>query len=122
MRIGPIQLETNRSRRATRLKQAVLSSFYEPAPSIQARLREFSVRDWSRAKYWLDVSGLALYFLERIEAMNLQSCIPESPLLQLRTNLEENRQRTVALLDEALDVTHALRRLNVECAVLKGVT
>jgi hypothetical protein len=104
------------------LKQAVLSSFYEPAPSIQARLREFNARDWRRAKYWLDVSGLALYFLERIEAMNLQSCIPEVLLLQLRTNLEENRQRTAALLDEALNVTHALRRVNVECAVLKGVT
>ena len=122
MRIGPIQLETNRSRRAARLKQAVLSSFYEPAPSIEARLREFNVGDWSLAKYWLDVSGLALYFLERIEAMNLQGCIPESLLLQLRINLEENRQRTAALLDEAVNVTHALRGLSVECAVLKGVT
>jgi hypothetical protein len=122
MRIGPIQIETNGRRRAARLKQAVLSSFYEPAPSIQARLREFSVRDWKRAKYWLDVSGLALYFLERIETMKLQACLPESLLLQLRTNLDENRKRTVALLDEAVKVTHALRQLNVACAVLKGVT
>src|SRR3954464_655414 len=98
MRIGPIQLETNRSRRAARLKQAVLASFYEPGPSIQARLREFNAREWNRAKYWLDVSGLALYFLERIEAMNLQDCLPESLLLQLRTNLQENRRRTAALL------------------------
>lgn len=120
--MGPIQVETSRRRRAERLKQAVLSSFYEPRPSIQARLREFGVRDWNRAKYWLDVSGLALYFLERIETMKLQACVPEPLLSQLRIHLEENRQRTAALLGEATKVTHALRRLNVECAILKGVT
>src|ERR1700744_735283 len=122
MRIGPIQVETNERRRATRLKEAVLASFVEPKPSIEARLREFSTRDWIRAKYWLDVSGLALYFLERVEAMSLQRYIPEPLLLQLKTNLKENHLRTAALLGEVVEITDAFRDLGIECAVLKGVT
>ncbi|WP_239461465.1 nucleotidyltransferase family protein [Occallatibacter savannae] len=112
----------NEERRAARLKEAVLASFHEPAPSVEARLREFGARDWSRAKYWLDVSGLALYFLARIEAMALLACLPRSVISQLQTNLKENRQRTEALLSEAVEITHALRALNIECAVLKGIT
>jgi hypothetical protein len=100
----------------------VLASFYEPRPSVEARFREFNVRDWKRAKYWLDVSGLALYFFERIEVMHLETCFPESLLFQLCANLEENRRRTAALLEEAVKVTQALRHLNIECAVLKGAT
>jgi len=122
MRIGPIQIETNESGRAARLKDAVLASFFEPAPSIQARLQEFTARDWKRAKYWLDVSGLALYFFDRLQKMNLQNCLPEVLLLEFCRNLDENRQRTAALLAEAVKVTHALRDMRVECAILKGIT
>lgn len=122
MRVGPIQVEIGERGRAARLKDAVLASVYEARPSVEARLREFNVRDWKRAKYWLDVSGLALYFFERIEAMHLETCLPESLLLELRANLEENRRRTAALLEEAVKVTQALCHLGIECAVLKGAT
>lgn len=122
MNIGPVQLEIRERSRATRLKLAVLASFHEPAPSMEARLREFTARDWDRATYWLDVSGLALYFLDRIEALKLHSSIPESFLARLRTRLDENRQRTDSLLAEALMITKALRERNIDCAVLKGAT
>lgn len=122
MRVGPIQIEVSESGRAVRLKDAVLASFHEPAPSIQARLQEFSARDWRRAKYWLDVSGLALYFFDRLQKLNLQNCLPEFLLRQLHTHLDENRQRTAALLEEAMKVTYALRDMRVECAILKGIT
>src|SRR5215831_11932225 len=122
MNIGPIQIENRERARATRLKEAVLASFYEPAPSIEARLREFTALDWRRAKYWLDVSGLALYFLDRLEKLKLQASVPETFLLELRTNLGENRERTASLFNEALTITELLRERNIECAVLKGVT
>jgi len=122
MNIGSIQIEMKESGRAARLKEAVLASFHEPAPSVEARLREFAARDWWRAKYWLDVSGLALYFLDRLETLKLQSSVPGPFLLQLRTNLEENRERTTSLFNEAFAVTQAMRQSNIECAVLKGVT
>ena len=122
MNIGPIQIELKERGRAARLKEAVLASFHEPAPSVEARLREFTPRDWRRAKYWLDVSGLALYFLDRLDALHLQASVPEPFLLQLRTHLAENRERTAALFEETLAITRALQERNIKCAVLKGVT
>jgi hypothetical protein len=122
MNIGPVQIEFKERARAARLKEAVLASFHEPGPSVAARLREFTARDWKCAKYWLDVSGLALYFLERIEALGTPSSFPEAFLDQLSTHRKENRERTEALFSEAVAVTQALRLKNIECALLKGVT
>jgi hypothetical protein len=122
MNIGPIQIERKQRARATRLKEAVLASFHEPRPSVRARLAEFTRRDWERAKYWLDVSGLALYFLDRLIALKLEQCLPASMLHQLRTNMGENRERTASLFNETVAITHLLQQQKIKFAVLKGIT
>jgi hypothetical protein len=122
MNIGPIKIERKQRARLFRLKQAVLASFHEPLPSVRARLGEFTARDWERAKYWLDVSGLALYFLDRLNALNLQTCVPAPFLKQLQEDLANNRERTASLFAEAVDLTRGLHQRDIECAVLKGVT
>jgi len=122
MNIGPIQIENKQRARSLRLKDAVLASFHEPAPAVRARLAEFQPNDWSRAKYWLDVSGLALYFLDRLIALNLESCVPTGFLTQLHEHLRDNRNRTDALFTEILTLTRALQQRNIACAVLKGAT
>jgi hypothetical protein len=119
MNIGPIQIEICEGSRAARLKEAVLASFHEPAPSVEARLGEFTVCDWGRARKWLDISGLVWYFLERLQSLKLQSRVPEPFLLQLRADLAENQVRGAALFNETLAITKALRQWNIECAVLK---
>jgi hypothetical protein len=122
MNIGPIQIESKQRARSNRLKEAVLASFHEPAPSVRARLAEFTRRDWERSKYWLDVSGLALYFLDRLIALELELCIPASMLQQLRTNMAENRERSASLFNETVAVTQLLQQQKIEFAVLKGIT
>ena len=122
MNLGPIQIENQQRARSLRLKEAVIASFYEPAPAVRARLGEFTLRDWLRAKYWLDVSGLALYFLDRLIALKLESCIPADFLEQLRGHLGENRDRAASLFTEILEITRALQYRNIKCAVLKGIT
>jgi hypothetical protein len=122
MNVGPIHVELKQKARSLRLKAAVFASFTEPAPSVRARLGEFTTRDWSRAKFWLDVSGLALYFLDRLVALDLQECIPESTLRQLHQDLADNRDRTAALIQEALTVNTMLRGLNINFTFLKGLT
>ncbi len=122
MNIGPIEIESKQQTRSLRLKEAVFASFHEPAPSIRARLGEFASRDWERAKDWLDISGLALYFLDRLVALNLETCIPASFLNQLQTNLADNRKRADSLFDEILLLTRALQQRNINCCVLKGAT
>ena len=122
MNIGPFQFERKQQARSFRLKQAVLASFHEPSPSVRARLGEFGARDWERAKYWLDVSGLALYFLDRLIALDLQACIPATFLKQLQDDLANNRERTVSLIAEAVELARGLKQRKIECALLKGTT
>lgn len=122
MNIGPFQIEYRQGERALRLKESVLASFYEPAPAVRARLGEFTLNDWRRAKYWLDVSGLSLYFLDRLIGLNLESSVPAIFTNQLRTHWKENRDRCDSLFVELRELTEALRQRNIECAVLKGVS
>ena len=122
MNIGPIQIEWKQRTRSLRLKEAVFASFTESAPSLRARLGEFTACDWSRAKFWLDVSGLALYFLDRLTALELEECIPSFMLHQLRQDLRDNRERTQMLLAEAQLVNEKLRRVGIDFAFLKGIT
>jgi Uncharacterised nucleotidyltransferase len=122
MNIGPIQIENKQRARSLRLKEAVIASFHDPAPAVRARLGEFKLQDWLRAKYWLDVSGLALYFLDRLVTLQLESCMPADFVKQLYANLEDNRERADSLFAEILELTRALQQRKIKCAVLKGIT
>ena len=122
MNVGPIRIQRKQKARSLRLKAAVIASFTEPAPSVRARLSEFTERDWNRAKFWLDVSGLALYFLDRLIFLDLQDCLPESTMKQLRQDLADNRHRTDALICEAITVNAMLCGMEIDFAFLKGIT
>ena len=65
MNDAQINVETRTKSRSLRLKEAVIASFWEPAPSLRARFSEFSVADWHKVMNWLDVSGLALYLFDQ---------------------------------------------------------
>ena len=122
MNIGPIQIERQQQARMLRLKETVLASFHEPAPCIRARLGEFSASNWERAKYWLDVSGLALYFLDQLIVLNLESCVPADFLNRLQKNLADNSERTEDLFCEAAALAGVLEDQKIEFALLKGIT
>jgi hypothetical protein len=108
--------------RSQRLKDAVLTCFYESAPEIQARLAEFTSRDWERILFWLDISGLALYLFDRLVQLEIENSLPESIRLRLENNLIENRERTAALFQEASAISLAMASKRISFALLKGVT
>jgi hypothetical protein len=118
MNIGRIQIERQQQARMLRLKEAVLASFHEPAPSVRAWLAEFTALDWERAKYWLDVSGLALYFLGQLLALSLESCVPAQLLNPLQKGLADNRDGTEDLFSEAAALAEVLQNQKVEFALL----
>ena len=122
MNVREVNIEMRRAKRSRRLKEAVMAAFWEPAPSVRARLGEFSLRDWRKAMFWLDVSGLALYFFGRLGCLGLEECIPSSILNRLRQNLADNRDRTNALFKEAKNVSQSLGQHNIPFALLKGIT
>ncbi|HJT00846.1 MAG TPA: nucleotidyltransferase family protein [Terriglobales bacterium] len=87
---------------------------------IVSTLAGFSARRWKRALPWLDSSGLALYLLNRIDDLNAGELIPNSVLARLRQNQGDNRDRTLALLDEMRVIQERFFARGVEFAVLKG--
>lgn len=108
--------------RATRLKTAVLASFYCTAPEVEARLSDFEESDWKRILYWLDISGLALYLLDRLTELGLERCLPESIRIRFQQDLNDNRVRTKTLFAEAGAISHAMSRCGITFALLKGIT
>ncbi len=108
--------------RSQRLKEAVLTCFYESASEVQARLAGFTSSDWERILFWLDISGVALYLLDRLIQLELESSLPESVRLRLERNLIENRGRTAELFKEAAAISQAMESQDISFALLKGIT
>jgi hypothetical protein len=111
-----------RRSRSQRLKEAILASFYSPASEVQIRFDGFTASDWERIFFWLDISGLALYLLDRLILLERELCLPESVRQRLERNLIENRARTEELFKEAVAISHAMESQHISFAVLKGIT
>jgi hypothetical protein len=108
--------------RAERLKEDVIATFCKPAYEVGERLVEFYEDDWRKAMYWLDVSGLALYFFDRLAALGLKCCLPEFVLERLQQSLDDNRLRTAALFQETAEISRTFQQRGISFAVLKGFT
>lgn len=120
--IPGIHFESKAASRAKGLKDAVLASFYAPASAVEARLSGFDLRDWQRILYWLDISGLALYLLDRLTQLGMERCLPAEIRARFERNLIENRERTDALFQEAAAISDEMTRHGIAFALLKGIT
>lgn len=92
------------------------------APHHRQTLRTFAPRRWKRNFHWLDASGLALYFLQKLRSLKIDDAIPESVLSQLERRHADNEQRTASLFDEFVRLNTALTGAYVQYVNLKGFT
>jgi hypothetical protein len=113
-------LETQRLGRERELRQAVLLSFCEPVPAEFLRLQHVSPRQWRRLLHWLDISGLALYFLDRLIELESTGILPREVLARLEQNLAENTARMRSLLAECIAIHREFERAGLSYAILKG--
>jgi hypothetical protein len=88
-------------------------------PAGLQALRCASSRQWQRTITWLDHSGLALYFLQRVET-DSASFLPRDILLQLRERSKNNQQRVARLKEIFESINRGFERNGVRYAVLKG--
>jgi hypothetical protein len=102
------------------MRQWVLLTFCDPVAPECWGLERLSGREWRRLLRWLDTSGLALYFLDRIHELNRTEVLPIWVQARLRQNLADNRERTEALITEMRELDNAFRSKAVSYAVLKG--
>lgn len=85
-------------------------------------LSALSARDWQRSWHWLDASGMALYFLDKVTSLHMESALPATTLARLRRNLADNRERSASMFAEFTSLNQSFQRSGLPYANLKGFT
>src|SRR5262249_3008925 len=103
------------------LALTVLSAFREPDASVvRNSVRRFGVEDWKNTLYWLDASGLALYFLTWAKKERVEDAIPTPVWRQLEQRLADNQVKTAFFLDEFYRLNQSFQVAGIQYANLKG--
>jgi hypothetical protein len=106
--------------RAFQLREAVLWLFCDPLRMEYARLLHLSHKEWKDLLHWLDTSGLALYFLDRLKELELLDILPSPVLARLMQNLADNTERMNGMIAESAAVQRRFQEAGLSYAVLKG--
>jgi hypothetical protein len=95
-------------------------SFGDKTTFEPCQLRTGSAREWKSTMTWLDQSGLALYFLQRLQATHACSHLPTVVLLQLEQRLHDNELRVARLKEMFGTINRRFEDAGVQYAVMKG--
>jgi len=129
---GPARMSTNSMRdankitkrlsREQRIHEAVLLSFSDPVPGQVELLLHLSPAEWRGLLNWLDVSGLALYFLDRLVQLGLRDTLPATAADRLQENLDNNAKRTRGMVEESVAIQREFQDAGLSYAVVKGLS
>lgn len=102
------------------IREAVLLTFCEPPPQECLRLQRLSARQWQQLLTWLDISGLALYFFDRLTELNQLEILPPAVFHRLQQNLADNTERTLDMGAESRAIQLEFQSAELTYALLKG--
>jgi len=104
------------------IREAVLMTFCDPLPAECSRLLNLSDRKWKALLRWLDFSGLALYFLNRLIELDLCDLLPSAVFTRLYLNLNDNSERTRGMIGESSAIQQEFQHADLWYANLKGLS
>jgi hypothetical protein len=122
---GPALLLNNQSeiRKDERLiRQSLLLLICDPRSVNCAWLPSLTPKQWRSILRWLDLSGLALYFFDRIAKSQWADHLPDEVLSALERRLIENTQRTRSMIDESIAIQRDFQKRGLCYAVVKGLS
>lgn len=105
-----------------RVADVVVETFSDCAEGFHARLSSIDLGSWERSYHWLIASGLALYFIDRLQSLNIEDALPSAMLEKLRQNLFDHRKRSAFMMTEFVSVNRAFLSAGVRYCNLKGFT
>lgn len=104
------------------IREAVLMTFCDPLPAECSRLLNLSERKWKALLHWLDISGLALYFLNQLIELELCDLLPSAVFTRLYLNLIDNSERTRGMIGESIAIQKEFQHADLWYANLKGLS
>ncbi len=100
----------------------MLLTFCDPPPQQYSRLEVLSLKQWMDLLRWLDFSGLALYFFDRLLKLGREDSLPTPVLERLQQSLKENTDRTRSLITESISIQLEFQQTRLRYANLKGLS
>jgi hypothetical protein len=101
-------------------REDALLVFCDPLPEKCERLKNLSSKKWQLLLTWLDTSGTALYFIDRLSQLGRLDLLPLAVLARLQENLVDNEKRTKGMIDESKEINRSFQRAGLSYAALKG--
>lgn len=108
--------------REEQMRQVLLLSFCEPLPEQCLQLRHLSSRRWQSLLRWLDISGLALYFFDRMTELKLTEILQADVIIRLQQNLADNTDRMRCMIEESIAIHEEFECRGFSYAILKGIS
>jgi Uncharacterised nucleotidyltransferase len=109
-----------RGRANKNVVEAVVAAFHDSSEESSYRLPALKATDWQQSYHWLDASGMALYFLDKVASLRIESALPPATLERLRRNLADNRDRSATMFGEFTSLNQSFQAAGLVYANLKG--
>ena len=103
-------------------REAAFLAFCDPAPQACSKLQNLSLYQWRRLLRWLDFSGIALYFLDRLVEMQCTHWAPSEILERMTQNQADNTARTQLLIAESVSIQKRFQEKGLSYSNLKGAS
>ncbi len=95
-------------------------TFCDPLPEQCSVLKNLCEKEWQKLLRWLDISGLALYFLDQMVELQMCNSLPPRVLTRLQRNLYDNIERTRGMIAESVAIQEEFQEACLSYATLKG--
>jgi hypothetical protein len=104
------------------IRQALLLQICDYSPQQIVYFESLTLNQWMRLLRWLDYSGLALYFLDRLSEVGREDLLPTPVHTRLHQRLCDNTKRTQGMTAESIAIQLQFQELRVRYAILKGLS